>query len=130
MMYLLYWHFEKKDGENSINDLFAKVLSNDILKLRTSIENQQAIDFSILDFLEPYSIPECMKSEASERDTMDNKAIIEKIISKKIKYLEADIQAIEANQYNRSEQNRTLLKAYQLFDFSQTMDGKFLRKNE
>ena len=130
MMYLLYWHFEKKDGENSINDLFAKVLSNDILKLRATIENQQAIDFSILDFLEPYAIPECMKSEASERDTMDNKAIIEKIISKKIKYLEADIQAIEANQYNRSEQNRTLLKAYQLFDFSQTMDGKFLRKNE
>lgn len=131
LKYMLYWHFfeNTKQPDQSLY-AFIQELVDDMQQIQQSRLEKQ-IDPGSLKLVAKKTLPGFARHllpPPVNTEQSDLKDVLKDFINAKIKALENQLENLPS--MKRSDKNRTLFNAYQLYDFSETDGKKFLRKDE
>jgi hypothetical protein len=112
----------KREGGQTAQGFFNTVAADYVRALAAQKSGSPAI----YTLLEPFALPPALLGDKSHTPPVREE--LAKALGKKMDWLEE--QLAERKSYNRNQKNEVVLKAYLLYDFSDTTGKKYLRMNE
>ncbi len=123
LKYLLTAVMGQKPQNGQTVDGFFNTIAADYIQALAAQKSGNPATYTLL---EPFALPPALLGD--KKQTPSVREELAKALDKKIDWLQEQLAGRKS--YNRNQKNEVILKAYLLYDFSETTGKKYLRMNE